>query len=118
MCVVRFFFALAVLLSAMIAAPRMAVTQDARAALSRFTGTSDNPLAEDGARKISDATESGIAEMHAMRRFIAERRLRENNPPIPRIELSLTGTGIVVDLSAGRRHTTRAFDTWVMSAEP
>lgn len=115
---VRSLFVLAVLLAAAMAVPRMASTQDARAALSRFAGRFDNPLADDGASKIANAIETGISEMHAMRRFIAQRRLRENNPPIPAIELSVTGSGLMVDLSGGRRHATHAFDTWVSSLAP
>lgn len=107
------------LVAAAVAAPHIAATQpSARVALERFAGRFENPLADDGASAIEQAIEAGIAEMHAMRRLIAERRLKENNPPISRMEFAVTGEGLMVGYADGRRHLTAALDTWTQSLTP
>jgi hypothetical protein len=116
---VRALLVVMLLVAAIVAAPHIAATQvDVHSALARFEGRFVNPLPDDGAAAIERAIASGVAEMNAMRRFIAERRLRENNPPIPMVEVDVSGTGLTVGYTGGRRHATTALDMWVESLAP
>lgn len=116
---VRFLSFIFLLCAVITSSPERASTQpDAQAILARFEGTFDNPAPDDGAAAIERAITEGIADMNAMRRLIAQRRLVENNPPIPSVSVSREGRRIIVDYARGRRHTTPGLGRWVPSRAP
>jgi hypothetical protein len=117
-CVRKLSFAL-VLCATLVALPGHAAMQSgADATLARYEGRFVNPAADDGRAAIERAIAAGIADMNVMRRFIAERRLLENNPPIPAVNVRVAGDGLIVDYSGGRRHVTPSLDTWVRTRAP
>lgn len=70
----------------------------------RFVGSYRCELPDGGRAVIERAVDEGIAEMPGLRHRIARRRILEGDTPIPTITIARNGSGVVIDLTHGRRN--------------
>lgn len=82
------------------------------AVLQQFSGTYRNPMSDGGRARILEAIEGVVSRMAPVRGNIARRRLVASDPPIPRITITPTGDGLVVDYTRGRRNETQHLGTF------